>query len=207
MIDCQSMPIDLKELQRKLIHLSSMWIVFSLHYLEFSIFIKILHLTSFVVISLDWLRHRNKFITNISKTLFGFVLRDHELVRGKLTGASFMMIAACIVCDFFSLITASFAMSVLIICDSFAAIIGKHFGKNKIADKTLEGCFGFVISGFAIGLFMFYKFELSYYWLVASFSAVIVGALIELYSNKLKIDDNLSIPIAVAITMKLIFNQ
>jgi dolichol kinase len=207
MIDYQIMTIHLKELQRKLIHLSSVWIIFALHYLEFDIFIKILHLTSFVIISLDWLRYYNKFIARIAKTIFGFVLRDHELNGKKLTGASFMMIGACICCDFFSVITASFAMSVLIISDSFAAIIGKYFGKNKIADKTLEGCLGFIISGFAIGVFMFYKFELNDSWLVASFVAVIVGALIELYSSKLKIDDNLSIPIMVAITMKLIFNQ
>jgi dolichol kinase len=188
-----------KELQRKAIHLSSLWTVMGIYYLEFGVFIKILYLVSFLVLTFDILRHYDTLIAKISHMMFGSILREHE--QHALSGASYMMIAACICCSFFAKETAMLALGVLIISDAFAAIIGKRYGKQKIYGKSLMGAMAFIISGILIAWLIHNILALDFWWLIYASIAVFFASLIELYGKLIRLDDNLSIPLTIALTM------
>jgi dolichol kinase len=191
-----------KELQRKAIHLSSLWMVMGLYYLEFSIFTKVLYLVSFMVLAVDMLRHYHNFIAKIYHMMFASILRKHE--QHALSGASYMMIAACICCSFFAKETAMLALGVLIISDTLAAIIGKRYGKKKIYGKSLMGAAAFMSSGIFIAWLIYHILALDFCWLIYASIAVVIASIIELYSQLIRLDDNLSIPLSIALMMSLL---
>ena len=85
------------------------------------------------------------------------------------------------------------------IADSFAAIIGIKYGKTKIYNsKSLEGSFAFfVISFLILNIFIF---DLS---IIKCIFISLIVTLVELFSFH-KINDNLTIPIFAALSIKLL---
>ncbi len=137
---------------------------------------------------------KNKYIDYILE----LVERDHEKhFPGK--AALLFFLSAIILIYFFSndslIIIAS--LGTLIFGDSFAAIIGKKFGKHKILNKkgytkTLEGTLA--------------CFFVSLIWLSILFPIhiALISAIIATIIEFLPINDNLSMPISVAILLKLL---
>ena len=78
---------------------------------------------------------------------------------------------------------------VLAVGDTFSTLVGMKYGKRKILGRSLEGSSAFILSSFLV-LIPFYGYT---HALVFS----LVGSLAELLSKK--VDDNLSIPLFVAI--------
>ncbi len=88
---------------------------------------------------------------------------------------------------------AAAGIAVLAIADSASTLIGKRFGKHKIFEnKTLEGSLGFFISAFVV-LAFFVSPERAVF-------AALVGALVEAF---VKIDDNLTVPLATAAALAI----
>lgn len=131
--------------------------------------------------------------------LLELVERDHEKhFPGKAALLFFlsMILLLYFFVDYQTIVIASFGA--LIFADSFAAIIGKKFGKTVLLDKknykkTLEGTITcFIIS--LIWLSIFFPLQIA---IVATIAATIV--------EFLPINDNLSMPLVVSIIIKLLF--
>lgn len=190
-----------KELIRKSIHMSSLWIPVAIFFLptllsQF-IFITLLALDLSVEYAhfkkQSWLR--KKF-----GKIFSFSLRNNELNHAHFrpSGAFYMLAAAFLCCLFFPKIISMIAMSVLIISDTCAALCGKYFGQRKIRrKKSLEGCFAFFVSALIIMMIYNPMFNVTHLSIIACMMATGV----ELFADFLKVDDNLSIPLSVGIIL------
>jgi dolichol kinase len=190
------------ELLRKAIHMSSIVIPLSYYFLERNLLLIIVGAGTAFMILLDIFRKIipvvNKFYVNV----MGFVLRKKEIDVKEhfFTGGTYYAIGVFLPILLFKREIAAPAIMIMIICDSFAAIIGKKFGKHTFGNKSLEGSLVFFITGIAIVL-LTPKITgnlLEYiYALVALFIATIVEAL------PFKIDDNIAIPLTFGIVYTL----
>ena len=90
------------------------------------------------------------------------------------------------------------AFTILIVSDTFAALIGRKFGRKKFMRKSVEGSTAFFI--FALFVIAFTpKVEYSMTEYLIGIIAAIVGTVVE--ASSWNIDDNLSIPLSVGVVM------
>jgi dolichol kinase len=188
------------ELARKIIHLSSLWIpLFYLNASEITM-LKILFPLLCVALIIDYGRRFVKPIDDLVKKYLGQIMRDEEKDRKVLTGATYMLMASVLTIMFFSKEVAIFALTVLIISDATAALVGKRFGRIRFFDKSLEGSISFAVS--AILVYYFYV-EIFYFSLPLgkSLLVIMVATIVELFAKKLRLDDNLAIPLVIGILL------
>lgn len=191
------------EVARKGIHLSSLMIPIVYLQLDHWTGIGILVAMTLTSLLIDVMMHYHGPTRRIMHSLVGNMLRPHEMMQDafRLTGASWVLIAATLTFLVFPPVISTTSFSVLIVSDTAAALIGRRFGKRRFMDKTLVGSVFFVIS--AVGVTMVYQhvFGLGAWFMVSGFAASLVCAVIEAASIRLKLDDNISIPSSFALTM------
>lgn len=135
------------------------------------------------------------------------MLRKHELKSKKVffNGASWVFISSVLTIYFFPKITAIVALSILIISDICAALIGRKFGRTRflgLKKKSVEGTFAFFVSAVIIVLFYGIIFQQPFIFFISGIFAAFVASFAEALSKKvLKTDDNLAIPISFGISM------
>ena len=189
--------ISIHEYQRKAIHLFNLIIPFGYWFLipdqnQFKIII--ITFTALFILA-DFFRTKSKLIKKLFKIFFDKMLREHEL-KGQFTGATWVMISASVTILFFSKNIAIISLIFMSIGDTFAALIGKKYGKLKIYDKSLEGFLG----GLIVCLVVAYYYDpLPYY--ITGFGAL-AAMLFE--TLPLPLDDNFRIPIGSAIIMTIL---
>ena len=140
---------------------------------------------------------------------FGSMLRDEE--RKSLTGATYVA-GATFLCAWLSTISEEFAacaclsLTLFILGDAAAALIGKSIGSIFIGKKTVEGAIGCFVLCILLAYWAFPMlplFLLTWGGEISFFQASIVGlsiALLELFPAKLgrfKLNDNLYVPVVV----------
>lgn len=191
------------EVVRKLIHLCSLGIPIIYYFISRDDAIVILSIMTFAALVIDLGRYFSGPFAKFFYSIFGFLLRKHELDHSKrnLNGATYVLISALLCVIIFPKVFFITAFSVLIISDSIAALIGRKFGKNKFLFKSLEGTFAFFISASIVILFT-PKIEANLTEYLIGIFAVAVGAIIENISFGYA-DDNLSIPLSIGFTMWL----
>jgi dolichol kinase len=157
---------------------------------------------------IDVLMHYHGPTRRIMHSLVGNMLRPHEVMQDvfRLTGASWVLIAATLTFLVFPPVISTTSFSVLIVSDTAAALIGRRFGKRRFLDKTLVGSVFFVISAFVVTCVYQQVFALDMWFLVSGLAASCVCAVVEAASIRLKLDDNISIPSSFALTM-LVMNS
>lgn len=195
----------LTELLRKLIHLSSLWVLAV--YLIFGKDITLLLIAPIAAMAffLDMSRRYNNHLHRFFNWLFSSIMRPDELARKTLAGSTYFMIAANIAVLVFNKDIAILSLLALIFGDSAASLIGKKFGKHKIGSKSIEGSCAFLVSSI-IACIVAIKF--GFVAQHALFSAMIgcfVATLVELYSKILKIDDNLLIVIGFGLAALMVY--
>ena len=181
------------EFKRKLLHFASSMIGLSVIYLDREIILPILIISSIVFPFFDYLRINNTTISNFYNTYFQSITRSFE--SKKLTGATFVFWGALLTYILFDQKVAGIALIVMSLADAMAAIIGVGFGKTKLLNKSLEGSFVF----FMTTLFILYIFEIP---LMVSLMVSLITTLTELIEIP-KINDNVSIPITVALLLTI----
>ncbi len=131
---------------------------------------------------------------------FGAIARPQE--RYQTNSASYYALALTIIVLLTPQEAACLAVLVLAFGDPSASVIGHRFGKIRLAnDKSLEGSLGFFAAAWIVSSLYLLLVVATLPWylsLAAAASVALVGAVIELYSNKL--DDNFTVPIACALT-------
>ena len=178
------------EVYRKLIHLSSLWMVGAVYFLPQTYAIILFSTLLIGFVGFEYGRRNIAFIQTLTNRFMGAILRSHE--KQSMTGAFYVVLAVLIAVTLFSKPIAVISIAIMLLSDTFAALVGRKYGRTRILNKSVEGCvtFFFVTAGILL-------FVLNANYLVMSVSEILiistVVALTELVSDKLKIDDNLSI--------------
>ncbi len=187
-----------KELLRKAFHvLFGLFFLGLIYFLGTDLSLQIIS-TIFVIGLIIALLHKKDIKIPIFEKLILLVEREHEKhFPGK--AALLFFLATIILLYFFGnfleIVYAS--LLVQIFADTFAAIIGKRFGKHKILDKehytkTLEGTLACFIVAFII-LILFFPWEVA-----------LIGAIIATAIEFAPINDNLFIPLGLGVVLKLL---
>ena len=130
-----------------------------------------------------------------------------EPVPGKLiiSGGPYVLAAAALSLLCFPPLFAGCGMAVMLTGDTAAALIGRRYGKHKLVNgKSFEGVLAFVLTGCLVifAVLAAYGIGDRSLW-YAVLPAVTAGCLVELFEKQLKLDDNFSIPLAVALVLFL----
>lgn len=190
-----------KEFYRKAIHLSSLWIplVIYLAHPGVSVLLFALLLSGDVI--LEYANYKKyPWARQIFGRLFAKTLRNKETVhlRFQATGSMYVLAAAILCTILFSKPIAVIALSVMLISDTAAALFGKAYGTRRLyKNKSLEGTMAFFMSALLVNMLCAPIFPFN----VASVIACLAATLVEMFEDKLEIDDNFSIPLTVGILL------
>ncbi len=195
----------IQEVFRKGIHLSSLWMVVAMGILP-----RLANIVLFAVLLVgciitEYGNHKGwKLFTMTYGALFNRMLREREKqVAFRLSGAPYLIGAALMCVVLFPTVIAMASFAVMLIGDTVAALIGRRFGRHPInrGTKSLEGSIAFCVAGFAIVCFFYLFYTQPMAFLVSGSVGVVVAAMAEAYENRIHIDDNFSIPLAVGICL------
>lgn len=192
------------ELQRKLIHLSSLWIPAVIFYCPRPIAIAIFALCVVGMLTGEYLRTRDFAISRLLRRLFVPILRAHEQRPGlHLCGASYTVIAALLATLLFPQEVAVTVLTIMLVSDAVAALVGLPWGRHRLLDKSLEGSAAFFVSALACVFVLNTIFMHPAQYIQAGIAAAVVATVTELFSSRLHVDDNLSIPAFSGLAMWL----
>lgn len=183
------------ELRRKAIHLSSIVIPISYYFIEKNLVLILVGIGTVFMILLDIFRKIFPAVNDLYVKVMGTVLRKHEedVKKHFLTGGTYYAIGFFLAVLLFKKEIAIPSILIMIVCDTFAALVGRKFGKHRIWDKTIEGSLAFFVVGLVI-VFATPKVTTNYTEYVFAVFALLIVTLIEVLP--VKIDDNISIPVS-----------
>ncbi len=191
------------EIQRKGIHLLSLGIPLVYSFVDKQTALWLLVPLTLAFVLVDVVSHRSGIVRELVLRYFGGMMRTHEKRVDKfmLNGASYVLLSACMCVLFFPKIIAITAFSILIVSDICAALFGRRYGRHRFLDKSLEGTIAFAISAFVVVGVIAAISSAPLSFSVAGTTSAIIGALIENVSPRLRLDDNVSIPASIGISM------
>lgn len=193
-----------KEFNRKLIHLSSLWIPALIYFTHEGLAIILL---SIIFLGDALLEYGNFKKWTWARKSFGLIffkiLRKKELNRNifQISGSMYVLFSAIVCTMFFSKPVAVVALTIMLISDTCAALFGKAYGTRHLRNnKTLEGTTALFVS--ALGIMVLFNPILPVTY--ASILACAAATLAELYEDKIEIDDNLAIPLFVGLILSVL---
>lgn len=197
-----------QECLRKLVHLSSLWMVAAIYFLSKSQALWIFGILFAGNILIEYGYFKGwAFCGLVYGKFFGKMLRSKETNgRFHLSGAPYVLAAAFVSRFLFSKEIAMISLAVMLIGDTAAALVGRKFGKHKInnGSKSIEGALAFFIFSAAVlwGFKLFFLLPIHVFWvgLIGIFMAMIA----EIYEKQLRLDDNFSIPLCVGLALTVV---
>ena len=198
-----------QEVLRKLIHLSSLWMVAAImlipqRWLTAAFFS--------VMLVLNLLVERAysagvPVVTPLFRFFFGrMIRRPPQAGQWVVTGSPPVWAAAALVSILFPRPFAASALAAMLIGDTAAALIGRRFGRHKTFNgKSYEGVAAFICAGFPAVLLVLQLCGALVRPLVwGALAGVVLAAVAELFEKQLHIDDNFSIPAVVGAVLTLV---
>jgi dolichol kinase len=180
------------ELNRKLVHLSSVSIPIGIYFLPKRTCLQILFLLTVLFLSIEILRMVHRPTSRIFYTFFGPILRRKE--RFTLTGSTTLLMSSLVCVLVFQKPIAVAALCFLIVGDTMAALVGKSFGRIKVFRKTVEGSLA------CLGTCVVIVLIVPPLELIVGLIGAFVATLIELLP--IPLDDNFLIPILSGAAMQ-----
>ena len=184
------------ELKRKTIHLATA-VIPLLYYFCLSreqiIIVLVLLTTAFLGAELA--RQRWSWAKKIFARIFFPLLRESEKYY-SLTGATLFLLAATATCILFERPIAVTAVLILSISDSLAAVTGRTWGRHKFFAKSLEGSATFFLCTIVLLIIFMPGLHI--------IKLLLVAAVVTLVEAAVAVNDNLTIPLAAALSLKLI---
>ena len=186
-----------KELYRKLIHLSSLWIPLFIYFVHPGVsivFFSLLFVGNVLIEYGNYKKH--PWARRTFGSLFFRMLRNKETTHGKfqVSGSLYVLLAAIACTLLFPQPVAVISLSVMLISDTSAALFGKAYGTRKLyKNKSLEGTVAFFLSALIVNMLC----EPIYRFTYAGVIACAAASFAEMFEDKLEVDDNLSIPLVV----------
>lgn len=190
------------ELNRKLLHISSIWIILFISLAKKQVVLVTLGFLALFLIIIEITRTALPLFRGFTnKSLVNF-LREKE-ASSQVTGATFFICGTYLTYLFFSSQITIISLLILILSDSFASFIGINYGKVRFWNKTLEGSTAFFIMTISIITLGNYYYNL-HYSILKIFIISLIVSLVELSSAKTHINDNFSIPLTASLAMSYI---
>jgi dolichol kinase len=147
-----------------------------------------------IVIDISRLRQW-AFWSNFAARIGGRMVRGHELA-GDFTGATYILMSVCLTVALYSRPIAVAALTFIIVGDTFAALIGRKFGRHRFGRKSIEGSLA-CLAGTVIAALIVPDLSLP-----VALTGAAVATVAEAVSDK--IDDNISVPIISGLAMTLL---
>ena len=183
------------ELFRKSIHICNSLFAYALFFFDQREFAIIIGFCTIVILLFEIARIRSQKLNRLFMRILGQIIRDFE-GRGRLTGATYVMVSSFFILILFDRYVCIASILIMSYSDTAAAIIGKKYGKTKIFNKTLEGSLAFFLSSLIIVLAIYPEINLA-----LGLIAISLATLVE--SLPIKIDDNLTVPLTLAIILSI----
>lgn len=194
------------ELARKSIHLLSLCIPILFLRVPHVLGITILLAMTTVSFAIDLARHFHAPTRAFMMRYVGALLRTHEREQGSLTltGATWVLIAATLTLGGFPPTVGVTAFSVLIVSDTFAALVGRRYGVRRFLDKSLVGTSTFILTAWVVVAVMGLTCGLPWtFWFAGAVGSVCAG-IAEASAVRTGLDDNIAIPFSMAIAMMVL---
>lgn len=137
-----------------------------------------------------------KFWTEFAQKLAGSMVRQHE-ADGDFTGATYILTTVCFTVAMFDKPIAVAALAFIVVGDTFAALIGRKFGRHRFWNgKSLEGS-----AACLVGTLIVAALTPDLAWQVS-----VVGAVVATVAEALPlgVDDNVTVPIMSGLVMTLL---
>ena len=195
-----------EEIKRKLVHLSSLWMVAAtllLAQYQWCACIMFALLLVLTVVSEHDYANNGKYLGRLYGKLFGKMLRK-EVRPGQwiVSGGAPVLAAALLINLLFAPVIAAAALAVMLTGDAAAALIGRKFGRHKLVNgKSLEGFLSFILAGYTALTAVFFISQMPGNFYLWGLVGVVLAAVVELFQKQLKLDDNFTIPLAVGIVI------
>ena len=192
--------VPVAELNRKIIHLGSVFIPISYiwYVKEQNTMILIMICLFTISMIIDLLRIKLGILNNFFKYFFSKMLREGE-ANGQITGASWLLLGSLLTIMFFPIYIAVPALIYLTIGDSFAALVGKAFPYGRVGTKSITGSLTGIIFSSIVAL------KLNE---VLPFGVIILGSIVAMIIELLPhrtLNDNLTIPTLSAFSIQIFF--
>lgn len=196
-----------EEWKRKLIHLSSLWMVAAVILISDRWILA--GLFAFMLVGTLLWEHAYACRRPVLAPLYGFFFRrmlrkEPEYGAWIVSGGSYVLMAALLVTLLYQPLAAGGALTVMLTGDAAAALVGRRIGRHKAPnDKSWEGVAAFLLVG--------YGMLALYLWITGASAALYLGGACailpacaaELFEKQLRIDDNFSIPVIVGAGLQL----
>ena len=187
-----------QELQRKGIHLIGLIVPIIYSFTEQRTIIFIVGILTFIALLIELFKRLSPPFLNLFVRIFSPVLRPRER-KGGFTGTTYYLIGSFVCVSVFDKTLAIVCICFLVLGDLLAAIIGKRWGRTKLASqKSLEGSLACFTVCLSIALLM--KLHP-----IIALTGAAVATLIELFP--LGLDDNVAMPLISGIVMHLMINN
>lgn len=186
------------ELIRKATHMGALIVPGSYYFfqIEKSLMLSMMVPITLLMVIIDISRLRKwRFWYAFPEKILSPIIRPHE-VDGDFTGASYILMTFCLTIALFTKPIAIAAICFIIVGDSFAALIGRKFGKHKFyKNKTIEGSLGCFLGMLIVAMLV----PDIYLWVVIS--GALVATVFEAFS--FGIDDNVTVPLLSGLFMTI----
>lgn len=192
------------EVYRKGIHLSSLWIPAVIYFGGTLVASSIFLLLIAGELLLEYGNYKKWRWARILFSLpFLPILRNSERQHKHftVTGGVYVLASSLVCTLLFSNIVAAISLTVMLISDTLAALVGKAVGQRKIyKNKSLEGSVAFFMSALIIMMLFNPLRTFTYASVIACFAAMFM----ELFEQWFELDDNFSVPLVIGIVLTLI---
>lgn len=199
------------ELQRKMIHLSSISIPIIYIWVTRETMLIILIPVLVIAVITEVLRWRVPAVENFIGKLFGQMLRPHEKEgKKKISGATYVILSAAICVLIFPKVVTITGFAVLIVSDTASALFGRRFGRHRFLEKSVEGSSAFVVTAIMVVLVVAAVYDTPWEFIATGVVASFAAAVAEAMSYGVNIDDNFTIPLSFGAVMwglLLLFNN
>ncbi len=193
------------ELVRKTIHLTGLLVPGIYYFVERRTgLIVMIPLTLFAIL-IELGRHRWRSFGTWFHRWFGPILRKKERPEGGRTlhAAVWFMIVSTALVAFFPKYVTIVTITVWVFGDGVAALVGRRFGRHHVGNRTLEGTAAFIVAALLVVAATPRVEGLAGEYVICA-AAGVVGAVVELLSRD-PIEDNLSVPLAIAGTLWVLY--
>lgn len=197
--------IDYKaELVRKSIHLVSFSIPTVYYFITKELALWILVPITLAFLVVDVARYVSPPVGRWFYRWFKWLLRRHEQDHStmRLSGATNVLLSAVFCVAVFPKIITVSAFAILIISDITSALVGRRYGRHRFLAKSLEGTLSFFVTAVLV-ILVAPKVEGAPGEYLIGIIAAAVGALIE--ASSIPLDDNISVPVSVGVTLWLLY--
>ena len=187
------------ELYRKAVHLSSLWMSLFILWADRNVSIVTFSLLLALNLIVEYAAYRK---TAVVGDLFIRTLRNREVCRERFvpSGSVYILAAALIVSVCFTSKAAAAAMSVVLVADTCAALVGKVWGTYRFSSgKSIEGAAAFFSSAVWVIVLFFPTVSP-----LIVFTAALLAAAAEFFEKETGIDDNFAVPLVSGFVLNLI---